>query len=977
MSNNTGFIGLVEMVGTTIIETAKHLKKMDNLENRSLLLANKLEEKLKETSDIITQIESKPHITVNMKDAKESINALKKALDVLFDEVQTNRHLQIDTTNAITKINALNTKITTLELAIKINTSQLKTQINQIKDQANALNVILEDKTINIKILSDKGYSNLIKSFDSFSAKLDGLYSKLNILSKKIAAIDLQAANKSSPSNGSIDQQTTPNGTPPANSPPRSTSSSSSLASNINLDELSKLEQLKILGQQLNEIVTPVLIDISSKFGVVVKDAEKGWGKFASQTLMNTKLMGEYKNQISDVSAETRQSQEKVGGLFAVLHNKMGKTKSNIANSAKIGLNFAKVWGVDAVSAISSVDRISKKLGVSQGQAADIMAAAMKKYQGDINKATESVMENQNAWKKTGKVLIDGQTAYQKMVNSIDGGGLAHLEITVGKLGNLLLELWKGLEPTIIKVADGLSILFDKLTAFLRAHPGIAKIVAYFGALAISVALTASKLLRLIDILGNVSGLFGSTGTNSDKLKTVFSSLRKILGGVLPLIKKSFGGIKGALTRFLPMLLPLLTNPVTLLGVAIIAAFAIVARYIYKNRKVLGQQAVKAGKAVVDGLIKGINLMKKWNPISLFNKYIIKPIKSFFGRNSLSKVFFKFGRSIVKSIVKGVKGSVKSLVNIFAPLVKVIKNSFNSILRVLSRFIRSITNSLGRVRKAFSRMATSIFNSIKWAFNGIYNFIVKVMSKIWGFLSRILRRIRNFFSTILGSILNNVVTVFNTMYSKIRTTLTNTYKYIKKIFGHIGSFFIGLAKKAWGWGANIVEGIIGGIKDKVSGAVSAIRDLGGKIVGGFTGKMVIRSPSRVMYKLASFIPDGVRNAILDGRNRVGKATRDLGNSIKDNFIPDIEGVRFDTSNVSTAAIIQSSISPRIRNASKTVDFKNRLNGKKPTSIKKSGKQINVGDVHVHVKKASTNADIDFLNTALTDRINKEVRRKER
>ncbi|MGE7624645.1 hypothetical protein ACQKMD_16785 [Viridibacillus sp. NPDC096237] len=975
MSNNTGFIGLVEMVGTTIIETAKHLKKMDNLENRSLLLANKLEEKLKEISDIITQIESKPHITVNMKDAKENINAFKKTLDVLFDQVQTNRHLQIDTTNAITKINALNTKIATLEIAIKVNTSQFKTQIDQIKDQANALNVILEDKTINIKILSDKGFSNLIKSFDSFSAKLDGLYSKLNILSKKIAAIDLQAANKSYPSNGSIDQQTTPNGTPPANSPPRSTSSSSSLASNINLDELSKLEQLKILGQQLNEIVTPVLIDISSKFGVVVKDAEKGWGKFASQTLMNTKLMGEYKNQISDVSAETRQSQEKVGGLFAVLHNKMGKTKSNIANSAKIGLNFAKVWGVDAVSAISSVDRISKKLGVSQGQAADIMAAAMKKYQGDINKATESVMENQNAWKKTGKVLIDGQTAYQKMVNSIDGGGLAHLEITVGKLGNLLLELWKALEPTIIKVADGLSILSDNLTAFLRAHPGIAKIVAHFGALAISVALTASKLLRLIDILG--SGLFGSTGTNSDKLKTVFSSLRKILGGVLPLIKKSFGGIKGAIARFLPMLLPLLTNPVVLLGVAIIAAFAIVARYIYKNRKVLGQQAVKVGKAVVDGLIKGINFLKKWNPISLFKKYIIKPIKKLFGINSPSKLFYKFGRWIIEGLVNGIKGAVKLLANIFAPLGMAIKNFFNSIRRVLSRFVRSITSSLGRIRKAFSRMATSIFNSIKWAFNGIYNFIIKVMSNVWGFLSRILRRIRNFFSTILGNILNSVVTVFNTIYSKIRTTLSNVYKYIQKIFGQIGSFFIGLAKKAWDWGANIVEGIIGGIKDKVSGAVSAIRDLGGKIAGGFIGKMIIRSPSRVMYELASFIPDGVRNAILDGRNRVGKATRDLGNSIKDNFIPDVEGVRFDTGNISTAAIIQSSISPRIRNASKKVDFKNRLNGKKPTSIKNSGKQINVGDVHVHVKKASTNADIDFLNTALTDRINKEVRRKER
>jgi hypothetical protein len=170
------------------------------------------------------------------------------------------------------------------------------------------------------------------------------------------------------------------------------------------METKAKIAQLQMkyqtLGMQINTFVTPAVLGLGAAFGMLGNAAEKGNTAFQAMTLTSNKDMGEFKNQIEDASVATGESQEKVGQLFATLKTQMGYTKSNIKDAATMGLYFKKVWGTDAAKAVGTVDQISKQLGVSQGQARDIFAQAMVKYQGDIKQATKDVQENGKAWKE-------------------------------------------------------------------------------------------------------------------------------------------------------------------------------------------------------------------------------------------------------------------------------------------------------------------------------------------------------------------------------------------------------------------------------------------------------------------------------------------------------------------------------------------------------------------------------------------------
>lgn len=360
-----------------------------------------------------------------------------------------------------------------------------------------------------------------------------------------------------------------------------------------------KINQLamryQMFGMQLNTFVTPAVLALAAAFGMVAANAQKGWGKFEAQTLQANEEMVEFKNLIADTSAETGSSIEQTGELFSVLYNQMGRTKDNIQEAAEIGLNFAKVWGVDAVDAVASVDSISEQLGVTQQEAADIMALALKEHQGDIKTATEDVLENEKAWKDQSKTMIDGMTAYDKMVEGIDNNGISASGTALRKMGNSLLELWKALEPTVIKVANAISRAADKLTEFLRENPNLASLIAHFGAFAAIVTVLIGALMPLASLMIMYRGLFqgfaqglGMAGKGavvlSPQVRMLVDSMtmlrngiiglprlfRSLFPGVLSFLRALPGMVAGFVVQFIRM------NP-------ILTAISALTWVIYKN----------------------------------------------------------------------------------------------------------------------------------------------------------------------------------------------------------------------------------------------------------------------------------------------------------------------------------------------------------------------------------------------------------
>lgn len=302
----------------------------------------------------------------------------------------------------------------------------------------------------------------------------------------------------------------------------------------------------QMLGMQLNTFVTPAVAALAVAFGAVANAAQKGWGKFEAQTLSAAEDMKDFKNIIADTSADTGTSIEEVGELFSVLHNQMGRTKENIKESAEWGLKFKEAWGTDAVEAISAIDTISKELGVTQKEATDILALAMKKHQGDLQAATKDVYKNEDAWRKNSKTMVDGMTAYEKMVSGLDDNGVAKSEKAFRKLGTSLLELWKALEPTVIKLADALSAAADTATAFLRNNPGMATFLAHMIAIGGAGLVLIGVLAPIAGFLLMNRGLFQALGQAlgfASKGMVVMSPQARMLYDNLILTRNAVAGL--------------------------------------------------------------------------------------------------------------------------------------------------------------------------------------------------------------------------------------------------------------------------------------------------------------------------------------------------------------------------------------------------------------------------------------------------
>jgi phage-related protein len=336
------------------------------------------------------------------------------------------------------------------------------------------------------------------------------------------------------------------------------------------MEERMKITQLQtryqMLGQMINTFVTPAVLGLAAAFALVGKNAEEGWTKFQAQTLTTDKDMKDFKELITDTAVQTGATHEEVGLLFSVLHNQMGRTKANIKESATLGLYFKKVWGVDAVQAISTIDKITQELGVSQKQASDILALALKEYQGDLNAATKDVLAHGDAWKKATKEGTEGAKAYERMVHGIDNGAINAFARAFRQIGAAMLELWKQLEPTLEAVADKIYKAAKAMTEFFREHPHVAKFLAH-------VMLLGGAFTVLLGVLAPVAGFMimyrnlfqglaqtiaafskGGTAVLNPVVRMLFDMMTMTRNAVLGLPRVIAGIIPGVLTmlRALP-----------------------------------------------------------------------------------------------------------------------------------------------------------------------------------------------------------------------------------------------------------------------------------------------------------------------------------------------------------------------------------------------------------------------------------------
>ena len=259
-----------------------------------------------------------------------------------------------------------------------------------------------------------------------------------------------------------------------------------------------------------------------------------------------------------------------------------------------------------------------------------------------------------------------------------------------------------------------------------------------------------------------------------------------------------------------------------------------------------------------------------WTSISTFFTGIITGIRDFFvniwtGIYTFFSNIFNAIYTVVSTVFQAIYNTIMTVWNgiyeTIKPLLDAFKYLFETIFQaihiIISNVMDWISEKISAIWNAIVSFLTPILEGIKTTFETIWNgiktvidtvlgaiqsVITSVWNAIYGFLSPILNSIKSVVSSVWDSISSKISSIMNTIKSTISsiwdsiksavsTKVSGVKTAIQDGFQAAVDWIKGLASDAWNWGADIISGIIDGIKsminnlaDTVTGVADTIRD---------------------------------------------------------------------------------------------------------------------------------------------------------
>ena len=148
------------------------------------------------------------------------------------------------------------------------------------------------------------------------------------------------------------------------------------------------------------------------------------------------------------------------------------------------------------------------------------------------------------------------------------------------------------------------------------------------------------------------------------------------------------------------------------------------------------------------------------------------------------------------------------------------------------------------IKKIFSGAVSAALGYVKGAWENIKSTTSTVFSTVKNLLSTVWENIKTIISTKASAIWSTVKQKFEDIKNAIRDKMNNAKSSITGIWNNVMSFFRGINLKTIG--QNIIQGLINGIKSKVSAVTNAVKDVTSAITGKIKNILGIKSPSRWM-----------------------------------------------------------------------------------------------------------------------------------
>lgn len=585
--------------------------------------------------------------------------------------------------------------------------------------------------------------------------------------------------------------------------------------------------------------------------------------------------------KVSTIADATEVPIDELEKAILDLSNQTGISSTEIADNVYNAISAGQSTG-DAVNFVSNSTKLAKAGFAEAGDALDILTTILNAYgmeASEVTNVSDMLIQTQNLGKTTvaelssamGKVIptanaygvqldqlcagyaimtangvatAESTTYMNSMLNELGKSGTKVSDILKEKTGSSFAELMN----SGYSLSDCLAIIGDAAT-----EQGLA-----FGDMLSSSEAAKAGLILLGDSAETFNGTLaemqnstGATDTAFEKLKTnsytiqvainqlkntaielgnaIMSVLAPLLMSLSETISKLttwFSGLSDGTKRFIVIIgmVVAAVGPVLIIVGKIMGAVGTIMTVVPKLAGVIN--TVKTAFAA-------LNTTMLANPIFLIIAAITALVAAFIYLWNTNEEFRQFWIDLwenIKEVAIAVWTAIKEffvsawetisnaaqtiwngIKNFFSAIWEGIKTIFTTVLNVISTIVNTYFN-------IYKTIVTTVFNAIKTVITTVLNAIKTVITTVWN-------TIKNVFTTVLNTIKSVVSGAFNSMWSGIKSTVSKIVESIKTGFNNAVSFIKNLASSAFQWGADIIQGIVNGIKSCIGKVKDAITNV--------------------------------------------------------------------------------------------------------------------------------------------------------
>lgn len=522
---------------------------------------------------------------------------------------------------------------------------------------------------------------------------------------------------------------------------------------------------------------------IAGALGFSVEDTAEAIGLMANAGIKSTQAGTSLRTIMTNLSGEVKICGENIGEVTVATTNADGSMRdlSDILADCRT-----------AFSGLSESEKAAAAESLVGKNAMSGFLALMNAGEGDIAKLSGAI-DNCNG-------------AAQSMADTMNNNLEGQLTILKSQLQELAISFGEILLPAVKKIVGWVQGFIDVLNSL---PDGVKETI-------VTVALIAAALGPVLIIIGKIITAVGT---------------------IMTIVPKVVGVIKAVKTAFLALNATMLANPIVLI-IAAIAALVAAFIYLWNNCDEFRQFWIDLWESIKEIAVAVLEALKEffgagwefikttaetvWNALAGFFTGLWEGIKNTFTTvvNAISD-FLSTMWNTIKSVAETIWNAISTF---FTTIWNGIKTVVTTVVTAISTFLTTAWNTIKTV-------ITTVLNAIKTVFstvwNAIKNVVTTVVNGIKNTITTVWNGIKNTVTTVVNAIKTAVSTAFSAMWNGIKNTISGIYNTIKNGFTNAVNFIENLASSAFSWGADIINGIVNGIKScigKVKDAVCSVAD---------------------------------------------------------------------------------------------------------------------------------------------------------